>query len=60
MPDFVESFFDREQCEAFMETMKCLEKEGYLTYQYSLFGRQLYSLVILTEKGLSAVDGLSN
>lgn len=60
MPDFVESFYDEKQCEVFMDTMESLEKEGYLTYHYSMFGRQLYSMVVLTEKGLSALNGLSN
>lgn len=60
MPDFVDTFYDDKQCEAFMDTMENLEKEGYLTYQYSMFGRQLYSMVVLTERGLAAVDGLSN
>ena len=60
MPDFVDSFYDEKQCESFMDTMEYLKKEGYLTYQYSLFGRQFYSMVVLTQRGLAAVDGLSN
>jgi hypothetical protein len=60
LPDFVDSFCDEKHCEAFMDTIENLEKEGYLTYQHSMFGRQLYSKVVLTERGLEAADGLSN
>ena len=57
MLEVIENFGDEDQCEVFIGTMDFLAKEGYLTYQDSIFGRQLYSMVILTEKGLSVLKG---
>ena len=57
MLEIIENFADKNQCDAFIDTMDFLAREGYLTYQDSTFGKQLYSMVILTEKGLSVLEG---
>jgi len=56
MLEFIENCIDMDQCEAFISTMDSLARDGYLTYQHSTFGMQLYSMVILTEKGLSVFE----
>jgi hypothetical protein len=56
MHEIIENFGDKNQCEAFIGTMDFLASEGYLTYQDSTFGRQRYSMVTLTEKGLSVFE----
>jgi len=56
--EIVENFCDKDQCEAFTGAMEFLRTEGYLIYQDSLFGRQLYSMVILTEKGITVSEAM--
>jgi len=58
MTEIVENFGNNDQCEAFIGAMEFLRSEGNLTYQYNTFGRQLYSIVILTEKGLAATAAI--
>ena len=57
MPEIIENFSDKDQCDTFIGTMDFLAREGYLTFQSCTFGKQLYSMAILTEKGLSVFDG---
>lgn len=57
MPEIVEKFGEKSQFDAFTGAMELLVNEGYLSYQNSTCGRQLYSMVILTKKGLSACKG---
>ncbi len=57
MPEIIENLGDKDQYDAFIGAMDFLATKGYLTYQDHTFGRQLYSMVILTPKGLSAIEG---
>ncbi len=57
MPEIIENLGDKNQSDAFMGAMALLANEGYLSYQNSTCGNQLYSSVILTEKGLSVFEG---
>lgn len=57
MPEIIENLGDKSQFDAFMGAMEFLVNEGYLSYQNSTCGRQFYSMVILTEKGLSIFEG---
>lgn len=56
MPEIIEDLGNNSQFDAFMDAMDFLVNEGYLSYHNSTCGRQLYSRVILTEKGLSVFE----
>jgi len=53
LTDVIEHIGDEGQYKAFIDAMDFLLKEGFLDYQHSMFGKQLYSAVTLTQKGLS-------
>lgn len=57
MPEIIEDLGDKSQCDAFVGAMDLLVNEGFVSYQNSTCGRQLYSMVILTGKGLSVFKG---
>jgi len=57
MFEIIDNIGDEGQFDAFVGAMEYLAGEGYLSYRNSIYGRQLYAMVTLTEKGLSVLEG---